>query len=160
MKAQVWSLDFALSLVIFMTSLFAVIFAWNYISVNALENQAMKDLQVKALALSDSLIRTRGIPLDWNESTVEVVGLAQDQNVLDVSKVGLFIDMSIVDEDQLKGLMDIGLHDFYFEVRDINGTVYANTTTPVSTASPIVVPIERYAIYDERIVKVNFVLWE
>lgn len=159
MKAQVWSLDFALSLIIFMTSLFAVIFAWNYISVNAMENQEIKDLQMKALALSDSLMRTRGIPADWNESGVKVIGLAEDENVLNVTKVMLFINMSVNDNDHLRGLMDIGLYDFYFEVKDINGTVYANTTTPVSTTSPIVMPIERYTMYDERIVKVRFVIW-
>lgn len=159
MKAQVWSLDFALSLMIFMTSLFAVIFAWNYISVNAMENQEMKELQVMALALSDSLIRSKGIPVDWNESGVEVIGLAEDENVLNITKVGFFVNMSVTDNDRLKGLMDIGFYGFYFEVRDINGTVYANTTTPVSTTSPIVVPIERYAMYDERIVKVRFIIW-
>lgn len=159
MKAQVWSLDFALSLIIFMTSLFAVIFAWNYISVNAMENQEIKDLQMKALALSDSLIRTRGIPADWNESGVKVIGLAEDENILNVTKVELFINMSVNDNDNLRGLMDIGLYGFYFEVKDINGTVYANTTTPISMTSSIVVPIERYTMYDERIVKVRFVIW-
>ena len=153
MKAQVWSLDFALSLIIFMTSLFAVI------SVNAMENQEIKDLQMKVLALSDSLIRTRGIPADWNESGVKVIGLAEDENVLNVTKVVLFINMSVNDNDRLRGLMDIGLYDFYFEVKDINGTVYANTTTPISMTSSIVVPIERYAMYDERIVKVRFIIW-
>lgn len=159
-KAQVWSLDFALSLLIFMSALFAVVFAWNYISANTMETQQMHELQLKALTLSDSLIRTNGIPMDWNESTVEVVGLATDENMLNATKVKYFVNMSDTDYDHLKGLMDIGFYDFYFEIRDLNDTVYENTTTPVSITSPIVIPIERYAMYNDRVVKIKFVIWD
>lgn len=159
-KAQVWSLDFALSLLIFMSALFAVVFAWNYISANTMETQEMHELQLKALTLSDSLIRTKGIPLDWNESTAQVIGLAAEENVLNVTKVQYFVNMSSDDYDSLKGLLDIGFYDFYLEVVDLNGTVYKNTTTPVDPDSPIIIPIERYAMYNGRIAKVKFVIWD
>jgi uncharacterized membrane protein len=159
-KAQVWSLDLTFSLIIFMTALFAVVFAWNYISATTLETEEMQKLQLKALTLSDSMIRTPGIPLNWNESTVEVIGLAQEENVLNITKVQCFVNMSVTDYDRLKGLLDIGFYDLYLEVVDLNGTVYKNTTTPIDPASPLVVPIERYAMYNDRIVKVKFVIWD
>jgi hypothetical protein len=159
-KAQVWSLDFALSLMIFMTALFAVIFAWNYISANTMETQKTHELQLKALSLSDSLIRTAGIPPDWDNSTVQVVGLAAAENVLNETKAEYFVNMSDTNYDRLKGLLDIGFYDFYLEVVDLNGTVYKNTTTPIDSNSSVVIPIERYAIYEGRIVKVKFVIWD
>ncbi len=159
-KAQVWSLDFAMSLMIFMSAFFAIMFGWNYINTSTLENQAMRELQLKALSLSDSLIRTQGIPAYWNESTVEVVGLAEEENVLNVTKVQYLVDMSGTDYDRLRSIMDIGFYDFYLEVEDLNGTVYKNTTTPVSATSSIVIPIERYAMYKGRIAKVRLVIWD
>lgn len=159
-KAQVWSLDFALSLMIFMSALFATVFAWNYISANTAGTQTMHELQAKALALSDSLIRTPGLPQDWNESTAQVIGLAEDENVLNIAKVRSFVNMSDDDYDRLKGLMDIGFYDFYLEVVDLNGTVFENTTTPVDQSSLTVVPVERYVIYNGRVAKVRFVIWD
>ena len=158
-KGQIWSMDFTVSLMIFLTALFSVMFAWNYISLDTLETQTMKDMQLKALALSDSLIRTPGLPSDWGQGDVQVVGLAREENVLNATKVDYFVSMSIYDYDRLRGLMDIGFYDFYFEVSDINGAVYQNTTIPISNTSVIVVPIERYAVYNDRIVKVRFIMW-
>lgn len=158
-KAQLWSLDFAMSMLIFMSALFAMIFAWNYISANSTETQEMKELQYKALTISDSLIRTPGIPLDWDEGTVEVLGLAEDENVLNVTKVRYFVNMIDTDYDRAKGLMDIGFYDFSFNVTDLNGTVYESTASQVSNTSVMVIPIERYTLYNDRIVKVMFVIW-
>jgi hypothetical protein len=56
--------------------------------------------------------------------------------------------------------MDIGFYDFYLEVVDLNGTVFENTTTPVDQSSLTVVPVERYVIYNGRVAKVRFVIWD
>ena len=159
-KAQVWSMDFALSLTIFMSALLTVAFAWNYISANSIGTQQMQELQLKALTLSDSLIRTPGIPVDWNETNVQVLGLASEENVLNVTKVRFLVNMSKNDYNRMLGLMDIGFYDFYFEVEDLNGSMFENTTTPVDQNSPIIVPIERYTIYNGRIAKARFVIWD
>jgi len=155
-RAQIWSLDFALSLLIFMSALFAMVLAWNFISASTLQNQEMKELQLKVLTLSDSLIRTSGIPPDWNTTNVQIIGLAQDENVLNATKVDYFVGM---DYDTARVLMDIGQYNFYFEVVDLNNTVQKNTTVPISNQSALVVPVERYAIYDDVIVKVRFIIW-
>jgi len=155
-KAQIWSLDFALSLLIFMSALFAMALAWNFISASTLQNQELKELHMKAMTLSDALIRTSGIPQDWNATNVQIIGLAQDENVLNATKVDYFTTM---DYDRARALMDIGQYNFYFEVLDLNNTVQKNTTVPISDESVVVVPVERYAIYNDIIVKVKFVIW-
>lgn len=158
-QAQVWSLDFAMSMLIFLTAFFSLIFAWNYMSTDVIQTQQMREMQLKGLTISDSLIRTPGIPFEWNGTTVQVLGLALDENVLNATKVKYFVDMSDTDYDRLRGLMDIGQYDFYLEVLDLNGTVYGNTTTPIDAESPTIVPIERYAMYNDRIVKLKLVIW-
>ena len=158
-KAQLWSLDFVMSLLIFMSAVLAVAFAWNYISANAAETQEMKELQYKVLALSDSLIRTPGIPAEWNETTVEVIGLAEDENVLNVTKVSHFISMSNTDYERARALLNMGPYEFYFEVADLNGTVIQNTTNPLSPAASMVIPAERYSLYNGRMAKVSLIIW-
>ncbi|UCD03227.1 MAG: hypothetical protein JSV63_01150 [Candidatus Aenigmatarchaeota archaeon] len=156
-KAQLWTLDMALSLLIFFSALLSAIFAWNYISADTVENRMLKELQLKAFELSDSLIRTPGIPAVWNDSTVQVIGLAYSDNILDENKVKEFVGM---DYSVAASMLDINPYEFYFEVKDINGTVYENSTVPLSASASTIVPIERYAVYNGRVVKVKLVIWE
>ena len=58
MKAQMWSFDLALSLVIFFSAMLSLLFAWNYVGANIAEGRVIKDAQLKALTVSDSLLRT------------------------------------------------------------------------------------------------------
>ncbi|MCD6496503.1 MAG: hypothetical protein J7K54_04500 [Candidatus Aenigmarchaeota archaeon] len=155
MKGQVWSFDLAVSMIIFIGALASVVFAWNFMSTGAFESQEMKSLQLRALGISDSLLRTPGIPEDWNSSNVIVLGLATD-GLLDRQKVEQFISM---DHNKTRQLLDLGGYEYYFEVSDINGTVYNNTLPSISPDAKIIVPSERYATYEGRAVKVSFVIW-
>jgi len=155
-KAQLWTLDMALSLLIFFSAMLSMMFAWNYISADVVQNQELKELQLKVMTLSDSLIRTPGIPVGWNESTVQVIGLAYDDNTLDEYKVNEFVNMSY---SKARSLLGIVPYEFYFEVKDINGTLYKNSTLAIDSFSTVVVPVERYATYKGRIVKVKFAIW-
>lgn len=155
-KGQVWSLDMALSLMIFFSALISVTLAWNFISADIIEKQEMTEMQLKAMTLSDSLIRTPGIPADWNESTVKVLGLADDDNRLNYGKVEEFVNMSY---SKSRSMLDISPYQYYFEVADINGTVYKNSSAGIPSSAYIVIPAIRYATYNERIVRVTFALW-
>ncbi len=155
-KAQLWSLDMALSFLIFFSAMMSVMFAWNYISADTVQSQELREMQLKSMTLSDSLIRTPGIPSDWNESTVQVIGIAYDDNTLDEEKVDEFVNMSYI---KAKSLLDIWPYEFYFEVKDINGTVYKNSTLAIDSDSTTVIHAERYATYNGRIVKVKFAIW-
>ena len=155
-KGQVWTFDMALSLMIFFSALISVTLAWNYISGDIIERQGISEMQLKSMTVSDSLIRTSGIPSNWNESTVTVLGLAESDNVLNAAKVSELVSMSY---SKSRSLLDISPYEYYFEVTDINGTVYTNTSQPISPDASIVIPALRYATYNERIVKVTFALW-
>ena len=156
MKGQVWTLDMALSLMIFFAALISVTMAWNFISSDIAEGQEMTEMQLKAMTVSDALIRTPGIPEDWNNDTVTVIGLAYDDNELDSSKVSEFVSMSYQKSRSLLGIVP---YNFYFEVEDINGTVYTNSSLPMDPDADVIIPAIRYASYNGRIVKVNFFLW-
>jgi hypothetical protein len=162
-KAQAWSMDFAASVVIFITALILVIFALNYtlnqnqqqVSFNVMENTAM--------SVSDSLVRQPGIPANWTNTTVTTIGLASQENILNESKLSEFMKMN---ENAIKGLLGIANYEFYFEVRYPNGTL---ATLPggsqiskgsYPSGAGIVIPIERHALYMEKPARMVFILWD
>jgi hypothetical protein len=157
-KGQMWSFDLALSLIIFFGAAIALFAAWGHMGADIAGTKALKDAQLKALTVSDALLRTPGIPAGWNETTAEVIGLSLYEGVLDPQKVSSFSSM---DHDVARVLTAIAPYDFYFELSDINGTVYANTTTPVPASADafIIVPVERHAIYGGRIARMTLILW-
>jgi hypothetical protein len=155
-RGQMWSFDLALSLVIFFTAAIALLSAWNHMSAGMADTGAIKTAQLRALTISDSLIRTPGIPADWNETSVEVVGLSLSEGVLDSQKVSMFTSM---DHDVARAMIGIAPYDFYFELSDINGTVYENTTVAPGENASIIIPVDRHAIYNGRIAKARLIVW-
>jgi hypothetical protein len=163
MKAQVWSLDFAASVIIFTFVVGIVIFAWNYAIRNSADQVNLNILENDVLMISDTLIRVPGLPERWNESNVRVLGLAMEENVLNKTKVMQFVGM---DYDKIKYLLGIMGYEFYFEIRYPNntlmwmdGTALNKGTDPTGENTTIIVPAERYVILDGKIAKMELFLW-
>jgi len=154
-KAQIWSMDFMSSLIIFFMALIAIMFAWNYIAYQSVASHELKQLQMKVFTISDSLMRSPGLPGNWDQTNVRVIGLADEEGVINPTKAQFLVAM---DYNVTKALLGIGLYDYYFEIADLNGTVYLNTTKPIVN-STFVVPMERYVIYGGRISKLKFFVW-
>lgn len=163
MKGQMWSMDFAVSIVIFALMIGIVIFAWNYAIRNSADQVNLNILENDVIMISDTLVRVPGMPEDWNESSVRVLGLAEEENVLNKTKVLQFVNM---DYNQIKILLGIANREFYFEMRypnntvmDIGGTSLNKGIDPVGQNSNVVVPVERYVILNGNIAKMEFFLW-
>lgn len=163
MRAQMWSLDFAVSVVIFAFVVSIVVFAWNYSTQNSMDQVNFNILQNDVMMISDSLIRVSGLPEDWNDTNVQVIGLADEENVLNSTKVLRFIGL---DYGFTKSILGIGNYDFYFDIRypnntimEISGTTLTKGIHPVGQDSRIVVPVERYVILDGNVGKMEFFLW-
>lgn len=154
-KGQVWSLDFVTSLVLFFLVLIPVFFIWNYINIQNMEQKTFDEIETLALIVSDSLIRTKGIPENWNSSNVNVIGLADEENVLNSTKVSNFLSMGNSAYSLTKNTL-IGKYDFFFSITDLNGTQYG--TIGSKPADKTVVPVERYCLYDDRVVKIELAL--
>ncbi len=153
MKGQIWSLDFISSLTIFLLVLSSLFMAWNFLSVQAQEQNALERIELLGLEVSDSILRTPGIPENWNSSNVEVIGLAYSDNIIDPDKLS---NLNSTPYDQTRILMTMG-YDFYLKIEDLNGTVYLEKGS--INQDRTVVPVERYANYNDRIVKLRLVLW-
>ena len=153
MKAQIWSFDFAISFLIFFLILVPTLFLFNYIIEQEISQRSLDEIETKALAISDSIVRTAGNPADWNATTVRSIGLAQQENILNITKVEYFMGMNY---DTVKAVMTDG-YDFNLTIKDLNGTVYGTVgTNPVNKTT---VPVQRYAKYGDRVVSVMLKLY-
>ncbi len=162
MKAQIWSMDFLMSVFVFIIALGMLVFAWNYTSARILQQNEAGPAENTVIMVSDSLVRTAGIPENWEPSTVTSVGLAQGENVLNITKVDMFINMSY---EYVKTLMGLERYNFYFTVKRLDGTVMKNAQGQNLTAgqypqdSEIVVPMERYVMYNGEPAKLGLIIW-
>ncbi len=162
MRAQIWSMDFLMSAFIFLITLGMMVFAWNYTSTRILQQNEAGPADNTLIMVSDALVRTQGVPEDWNQSTVTSVGLASRDNVLNATKVDMFINMSY---EYMKTLLGLERYDFHFSVKHLNGSVMQNTKGQNLTAgkypqdSELVVPIQRYVMYNGSPARLDLVIW-
>ena len=163
MKAQVWSLDFAASIVIFLTAIIVAMFALNFTISQNRQQTEFNIMENAAMSVSDSLVRQPGIPGDWNRTTVTTVGLASQENILNETKLGEFLAM---DNDTAKILLGIGNYQFYFEVRYVNGSLASLPEGGLiskgvyPSEATIVIPVERYVLYMEKPARMQLILWK
>ena len=59
-RGQMWSMDFAVSIIIFAFVAAMVMFAWNYSTQNSMDQVNFNILQNDVIVISDSLIRVTG----------------------------------------------------------------------------------------------------
>jgi hypothetical protein len=167
MKAQVWSMDFAISFTMFFLAVILIIFAWDYTVSQNYSEVIFSEIENTALSVSDVLIRTQGFPTDWTPETVETIGLVSKENVINETKIANLINLSkyYADYNFTKTMLGIGNHEFYLEIKDLyNQTMKANGDDITIGVEPyqnaeIVIPMERYVIYKNEIAKLRFILW-
>ena len=154
-KGQIWSLDFVTSVTVFLMVLIPLLFIWNYVNIQNEQQIFFDDVETSALFISDSLIRTKGNPEGWNTANVVQIGLAAKENTLNTTKVSYLISMGNSEYNRTRTILTGG-YEFFLNLTDINGT----SIGLIGSKPPdrMIVPIERYCICNERIVKLEFAL--
>lgn len=163
MKAQVWSFDFMASVVVFFLVISTLFFVWQYATIQNEDQVMFNDMESSALTITDAIIRSKGSPEDWDDSSVRTIGLASEENVLNETKILTFIQM---DYNRIRSMLGIREYDFYFQVLHLNGTQarsggmdLVTGIDPALHESVVVVPVERYILFDHRVARLRFMLW-
>ncbi len=155
MKSQIWSLDFVTSIMIFLIVLIPLFFIWSYVNTQNQQQIIFDEVETLTMSISDSLIRTKGFPEGWDNSSVTIIGLASEENILNATKVSYFLTMGNNEYNRTRTILTGG-YDFFFNLTDINGTTHG--TIGNKPANRMTVPIERYCLHHERIAKLEFAL--
>ncbi len=114
-KGQIFSLDFAFSLVTFFTAVILILFVLSHASTQAYERMDLNNMELKATKIADLLVRFKGSPENWTSASVKAVGLADDENILSASKINEFLSL---DYNSTKSILSIGNYEFFFTIVD------------------------------------------
>ena len=164
-KSQIWSIEFVIGLIIFISALFIF---YRY-SINLSENQeeTLKDLIIDAKTLSNYLISS-GLPENWNTSNVILIGLTDGTYRLNETKVQYF---SVMNYSSTKNMLSV-INDFYVFFEDRNGSSIiingisgigkpsVNKTNLHATENPSdVIKVFRFVVYNGTIVRMGMYVW-
>ncbi|MBU0953120.1 MAG: hypothetical protein KKA90_01710 [Nanoarchaeota archaeon] len=162
MRGQIWSLDAIASILIFVSAFLLLAFAWNNAQVQLMERQTQLHLESRVIGISDSLLRTPGLPLDWNAGNVQSIGIIKEENVINQTLLIRFLDLP---ETIAKATFGISDAAYFFQLFDINGSIrYVNDQLAVSGTAPhqnatLIVPVVRFVLLDGDPVKLFLTLW-
>ncbi len=137
-RGQVSGIDF-----LFALAVFSIIFASYSVWMSQLRPvDGAEESALLLFSIRHMLFEGPGVPEDWNETNVKVLGLVQERMVVDQSKLARFLAMNY---SRIHSLVGAGVHDFYFELAALNGTLIAskgvsgeNNSMIIQARSPVV----------------------
>ena len=118
-KGQILAGDFLLSMTIFMLVLGISLVMFNYVANHVRNDQEENFMHMVAITTSDLLIKTTGLPDDWNETNIRSLGLANN-DLLNQTKMVKFVNLTY---GTGKDAMKISQYEILITFNDINGTV-------------------------------------
>lgn len=157
-RSQIMMSDLFLAASIFILLLGMMIFLYNHYTSKFESRQEFDRMQFSAVQLSDMLVKSEGLPHDWetNPNATLMVGLAHKENCkrnLSAMKVGSMVNMSYGD---VKGLFG-GHYDFYLMIESVNGSLIAETGKKSGSATAV--SVERRVMYNDDSAILSLVLW-
>lgn len=155
-RGQGIAVDFLCAALIFLLVLNATVNLINSSNRSLADKTLLNELNAKTEQTLDLLVRTSGIPNNWEENGIDeaqVLGLAQRDRVLDSQKVSRMAEWAATyrsqDYNKSKALLLTG-YDYYFGIKRGDGTVLQETGQPVTEVQE-----ESLAVTAKRIVNFN-----
>lgn len=138
-KGQAVLIDFFFASIIFLILFFAVQSQWTQDIQTAREKSTQHEIQLKAYAIAETLVKTPGEPENWETlpvSSIERIGLAQSTLSLDTQKVNAFKNLD-QNYSAVKEILRAGQYDYFFQ---LDGTTDVNAgLAPPTDATKIVI---------------------
>ncbi len=168
MRGQVLSVDFVMSLLVFIFILTTSVLIWNNINSQIDQNERNNRIQSELSSISTTLIESPGSPTNWETlplSQVNQIGLAVRSNVLSPAKITALTTLDIDD----RNILGFDTGNVYIEFVDVNNNLLKIDgedlkfgTPPLSADLENVYKISRAIIVDENepvIGIMNVIVW-
>jgi hypothetical protein len=176
-KGQVFSGELLIAYVIFTMVLIMVVYLWSNVVEDILESEDIYDLESTAMDMSEKLMKTPGVPVDWNRSNVDDIGLANTSRNLEEDKVTDFLylmdadaynnscnDAAVSNYECNKHMTGAGVYDFYLDMRYLNGSQVSLNGQPCTAGRQPVddtrkITVTRTGLLSMTIVQVRISVW-
>lgn len=178
-KGQLFSGDVAIATIVFLTALALALYLWDSTGDDINNAEDLRDMERLGSEAIEQLVRTPGLPADWNYATIEVPGLAEGDRMINMTKAAYFVElMNETNYPEYGYLMGIGPYQFYMNVTYLNGSpVIVRNETFIDELNETVVVVNEFAaglvpegayeslallrtaIYNGTVVRVNFIVW-
>lgn len=160
-KGQVFSGDFAASILVISVVLTIFLMTWNITVENTSDNTEDR-LKEEAQRAIDLLIKTEGKPAGWSEEgSPQYIGFTNGEiYVLGSNKLEGFEQLTYEEQKQL-----LGAPNFNLTIRNQETGEYILQEGTTSSNPGNIVPINRNAVLEDneteerRLVEVNYVIW-
>ena len=160
---QIFSLEIMMTFSFFLAAVLIFMASWNSISASYAREAKLRGMQTSLLGISDMFVMSQGDPRNWEIGSMEnssAFGLASYRGVLSPQKLAALQSLN-ASYAQVKESMGAGQADIYIAVYNANGGMLYSFGLPVGTlqAGTITAGIQRLAMLDGSLVKVNIQLW-
>ncbi len=136
---------------------------WNSVSARISQNTIKLELETSAIDISDQLLRSQGSPVDWETRPSQnfSLGVVTKNYEIDADKV---IEMTKLSYSEIKSLLGIKSHDFYFKVTDLFGNIINQSDIKFEAGAPptpdsSIVNSRRIVIFKNEIVYIDVITW-
>lgn len=140
-KGQVLTSDFVLSLIIFFVIFEFTFTIWNMAQSKTIHLDEERRMQEKTAFITETLIKSQGYPINWNENDVILIGLSDESFILQDEKVKKFQNM---DYEKIKNIF--GIEDYGLNVTISTKNAYYTIGKEIDDDALIIMPIKRIII--------------
>ncbi len=168
-RGQLFSGDIAVASLVFLASLSMALFLWSSVNEDIRRAERLETMGRLANSAVEQLIRTPGIPEDWTESTVLVPGLSTEDRAINATKAERFISLMNAtggssSYNDNRHMMGLGTYDFHLNATYLNGSIVRVAGSEFEAGLELReveegAAVDRSAIFNESIVRLNFIIW-
>ncbi len=176
-KAQIFSGEFLLAYFIFMTVLALALLLWYNTTRDVASVESYKLMEEKAVDAAEQLVRTAGIPENWNKTNVVSVGLANESRILSAEKIASFLELmnasaqdglcndpSLSNYECSRNMLGLSEYDFQYTIDYLNGSpLYINGKEAVTGRAPAnetrMMAVQRSALLNGTTVRATLTVW-
>jgi hypothetical protein len=164
MKAELFSSDFVISILIFLCAIVIINFYYQNLQSDVYESSVRNEMFSKAVNIASLLATTSGYPKYWNNTSVKVIGL-YDDGKFNLTK---FEELKKINFNTARTMLGTGPYKIYIalknETDDIienQGTLYSYGFTPTNAEQTVLVKRLGMVKIEETSIKTTMevILW-
>ena len=122
MKAELFSSDFVISILVFLCALVIISFYYQNLQSDVYESSIRNEMFSKATNIASLLATTSGYPKYWNNTSVKVIGL-YDEGKFNLTK---FEELKKINFNTAKTMLGTGPYKIYIALRNETDDVIEN----------------------------------